>query len=357
VGTQLVDDLAAHEARSATRRVMTSLFDAWDAGDVVGFVSHFDTDAMWADPSGARSLGRDDLAAQFAQWRRWEPFSVHWLANEQVLVEDGRHATGTWLWSAASDVDGGELAAWSGGDLAVRFAATPDGWRIASLVMSDRYRAPYLTGWLHQLLVAPRLGDREPWTPDPAGCGTPVEGLPAAAPPAATDTAVGEDVRRARLFAESEVRWAVGEYADAVELGRDRDELAAFFTEDAEFTSELTPAAVGRDRVLDAHLAEAAQVSAWIRAQMSVHIAVGADATAATCRWRDLWTAEVDGRPRWLAHTVEAELVAGGAGAGWQLRRLVRRPLLDCSYEEGWSPAVAERPAEESPPVVKEMHR
>jgi ketosteroid isomerase-like protein len=347
VGTQLVDDLAAHEARSAARRLVAGLFDAWDAGDVEALVAHFTLDAMWTDPAGERSLGTAELAAHYLRWREWEPFSVHWLGNEQVLAEpaDPGRMTGSWLWSAASNVDRGATAAWSGGDLKVSFRSTDAGWRIESLLMVDRYRTPYHVGWLDQLLVQPGPATATADTPAGRAVGTAVAHLPPAVPPGppgGTDSA-----RRERLAAETRVRWTIGEYADAVELlGEDASTLAAYWTEDAACSLFDVADASGCPAVLAAHLADAARASAWIRALMSLSIDVAPDGDRASAQWRDIWTAEVGGEARWLAHAYRAELVAGAEG--WQLSSLQRRPLLDCSYEEGWNPGNAPGPAEGS---------
>ncbi len=353
VGTQLVDDLPAHEARAAARRLITGLFDAGDAGDAAGGAAHFTSDGVWTDPSGERSVGAEDLVAHFAQWRAWEPFSVHWVANEQVLVDGADVATGTWLWSAASNVDGGATAAWSGGDLSVRFDATEAGWRIGSLVMSDRYRTPYRVGWLDELLVQPALGSRPSAVADEV-VGMAVLGLPTVA--LARHRLGDEAARVAVLRAESELRWLLGEYADAVELGVDRATLAGSFTADARYASDVVVDEVcGLDAVLDAHAVEAERASAWIRALMSVQIDVAPDAGSAECRWRDIWTAEVGGEARWLAHAYAATAVA--TPDGWRLGELRRVALLDCSYEEGWSPGTAPGTAEETDRVVKETRR
>ena len=347
VGTQLVDDLAAHEARSAARRLVTGLFDAWDAGDAAAVVAHFTPDAMWTDPGGERSLGTAELAAHYRRWREWEPFSVHWLGNEQVLAEplDASRATGSWLWSAASNVERGATSAWSGGDLKVSFRSTEAGWRIESLLMVDRYRTPYHVGWLDELLVQPGPIPTPVDTSGSGVVGTAVLHLPPAVrvePPGGTEAA-----RRDRLVAESGVRWAIGEYADAVELlDEDVSTLVPFWTEDATCSLCGVPDASGRVAVLDAHHADAARASAWVRALMSLSIEVAPQGDRAHARWRDIWTAEVAGEARWLAHAYQAELVTGGDG--WRFTRLRRRPLLDCSYEEGWSPGTEPGPAEES---------
>lgn len=357
VGTQLADPLVAHEGRSAARRLITGLFDAWDAGDTAAFLAHFTPDAEWSDPSGERSTGRVELGEHFARWRTWEPFSVHWVSNEQVLDDvDGLHAT--WLWSAASNIDHGTTAAWSGGDLDVRVVRTDEGWRVGSLVITDRYRTPYRAGWLDHLLVQPALDPHAGGATDGRSAadqsttdvvGVPLAGIDVLAPPAA-DAGTEAD-RLDALDAESEVRWILGEYADAVEQGDlDADTLAAFWRADGTYSSEVvTSPATGLAELVRAHESEAARASAWIRALMSLSILV--DGAHAQCRWRDIWTAEVDGQARWLAHAYTAAVVR--TADGWRIAALQRHPLLDCSYQEGWTRDVAG----EAGRVAKETRR
>lgn len=342
-GTHVADPLSTHEARTAARRLIAGLFDAWDTGDTEAVVAHFAPDAVWSDPAGGRSIGHEALAGHFARWRGWEPFSVHWVSNEEVLATDDG-LRGTWLWSAASNIDHGATAAWSGGDLAVLLGLTEEGWRIAELVVTDRYRTPYRAGWLDHLLVQPSVepdgGARGAEGPVPGSgrLGVPLAGIDLAPLPGAVTGTTAD--RTAALEAETEVRWLIGEYSDAIEQGAPgagelmTGELMRWWAEDGTYSSDVvTVPAVGEGALVAAHAAEADRASAWIRALMSLSIQVDGDGAA--CRWRDIWTAEVDGQARWLAHAYEARAVR--AAHGWRLSALRRRALLDCSYQEGWT--------------------
>ncbi len=79
-GLEVPNDLTGHGSRSAARRLVAGLFDAWDDGDEASFVGYFADDGSWRDPSGSEVSG-PQLATRLAQWRAWEPWSIHWLSN------------------------------------------------------------------------------------------------------------------------------------------------------------------------------------------------------------------------------------------------------------------------------------
>ncbi len=322
VGAQIADDLEVHEARSDARSLIGALLDALDTGSGDLWSSCFTEDGTWADALGRTSTGRTELVEHLRAVRDREPFSIHWAGNEDVRVDADGSLVGTWLWSCASRR--GSTLSWSGGDLTARLVATSSGLRISALAMADRYRTPEDVGWLHRQIVPTSAADLG----DPAA-DEPLEGIGPGSPP--TGRSGDRDERLGRLLAESELRWVVGEYCDAVETGVDVSEwIDDVWTEDGECRLGPGPRAEGRDRVRDAHARDASATTVWIRPVSDVVVRVEPGSRAAAVRWRDLWTAEVDGVARWVAHAYDAGLVVDGGR--WRFARLTRTRLLDRPY-------------------------
>jgi hypothetical protein len=321
-GIQVPHDIEGHVARSAVRRLVAALFDAWDDGDASRVAAWFAPAARWADPSGFVATGRPTtMSAAFAAWRDWEPWSVHWLSNEQITVSESGRCHGSWLWSAASIIDHGQRAAWSGGDLSVEAIRCQQGWRMESFSMTDRYRSGYEEGWL----VEPRV--RVPRLEPPREGGQ----------PRATDTPLFDSPTPEvleNLASEVELRSLMGALIADLEEERPPSALSAYWTSDGElaFLQEANETAQGTDEIAALIGRDQSQNSAFMRMLFSESIeATGA---SATCQWRDLWTGVRDGIAVWLGHRYVIDAVRGPTG--WRFQRVERRRQLDCTYAEGW---------------------
>jgi hypothetical protein len=300
--------------------------DAWDAGDTGAFVDHFSPGGSWTDPQGRRSSGRDELAAHFTGWRSWEPWSLHWVSNESAPA----FTSGTWLWSAASSVDAGSTAAWSGGDLSVTTTVTPAGPRIGELVMTDRYRTPYRDGWL----LTPHLEPAHGSVPSPASAAnvTLPSWLPAGE---ATLRPAGTDDRLAALTGEIEVRRLMGDFVHAVDTGLPAAEVARCWADDGRYEciqGDRRLVGEGPEGVCALVETERTETSTHIQALASESIVVEGD--RAKGRWRDLWVAETAGEARWISHQYLVE--ARRHDGVWRLGTVARLRLLDCPYRGGW---------------------
>jgi len=334
-GEQRTEDLAAHEARAAVRRLVTGWFDAWDAGDLGAAAAAFVADGTFVDPAGRTSRG-GDVAAGLAAWRAWEPVSLTWVSNEQVEVAPGAlTAAGTWLWLSASMMRGGTTAAWSGGDLRVEARSTPAGWRLSVLAFDDRYRTPYGAGWLAEPHAAagPPGPAAVPRAPGAVAGAIATEGLDAPPlPRPAPDTA---DRRADALAAEADVRAVVAGYLHGAEVGADVAALAGWWLADGTYHPDDATPVRGHAAIAAALAAERAAVSSWICPVTSEWIEV--DGERAHVRCRDLWTAEREGEARWLAHAYRIALRR--EGGTWRFEDVRRIRVLDCTYRDGWDRA------------------
>jgi hypothetical protein len=320
-------DLDGHAARSTLRRLVAGLFDAWDDGDTETAASLFAFDTRPADPSGSTWTGApNSVATALAAYRQWEPWSIHWLSNEQITVTDPEKCSGTWLWSSASNIDGGRTPVWSGGDLTVQAARSADGWRIEELTKTDRYRTPYQEGWLAVPIVeAPAYG---------ALGGTSVGTGSTTGPPAGV---VGTTMTLEDLSAEVELRTFMGEFIDDLEQGRSPSTMASRWTTDG----SLTLVRGGERSVARRHHEiailldqEWSGLRSVMRMLFSESIAV--HGLRAECRWRDLWVAVRDGAAVWLSHRYVVHAVR--TANGWRFEHMEQRRELDCLYAGGWSP-------------------
>ncbi|MCU1453684.1 MAG: SnoaL-like domain [Acidimicrobiales bacterium] len=333
IGAERAESLEVHEARSAVRRLAAGVFDAWDGGDGAALAAAGTANARWSGPADAPA---EALVDGYACVRRDEPWSRHWIGNETVRI-DGDTARGTWLWHAASLIHGGATSAWSGGDLTLDAMATPAGWRITELALSDRYRTPVDVGWLEQLHASP--------APFPSTGAVSAEvpvssaelGLAPPPPPPAATSGTDEE-RLDALGAEVEIRSLMGEHIDGTEHAAPAAELVERWTPDGSYRVEdaaARDAAIGRHEIAALLDDQAAAEPSWIRTLTNEWILVaGARATA---RWRDLATVEVDGTARWRAHQYLVELVR--EDGRWRFDRVVRRRLLDAAYGTPWNGA------------------
>jgi hypothetical protein len=329
IGTEVPSTLGLHAQRSAVRRLITSLFDVWDDGDGVGFAAHFTPYGCWQDPAGV-TTPHTGLSARFVQWRSWEPWSLHWLSNEQIASND-HHVEGRWLWSGASTVSHGTQPAWSGGDLVLEAVPHDGRWLIRELVMTYRYCTPRAAGWLTtpmmQLSVpgaSPVAGPEGPTgTTEVGGSGT-----------ATTTNDRSADLEA--LGAERDLRSLMWSFIDDQEEGRDPEAIAAHFSVDGSLErvgpGVLPSRDVGRNAIAGSFRAERRRESAVTRILCSESIAV--EGPRASCRWRDLWTAVREGEARWVSHRYAIDAVV--EDGVWRISRMVRCRTLDCSYDEGW---------------------
>lgn len=343
-GTQTHDNVDAHEARSASRRLVVALLDAWDAGDAAAFLACFADDARWdTGPVAGVAVGADALARAFAAVRAEEPWTLHWASNEQVrVVDDG--IEGTWLWLAASLVAAGRVSAWSGGDLALRAVATPAGLRIASLALVDRYRTPVTRGWLDVPALAPGAPGIEP-----DASTEPARPLGLIASPAPGPVAGNEAVRLLALADETSIQRLAAEHLHDVERGAATEALTARWCPDGAYVvidEDGSRTATGRPEVAALLAEKGVEERAWIRILTTPSVGVVGD--RATCSWRDLWTAEVDGVARWQAHQILVDAVR--TPDGWRFARVERRRLLDVAHGSRWqAEVIADAPP---PPAV-----
>jgi uncharacterized protein (TIGR02246 family) len=335
-GVEAPANVAAHGARSSIRRLVAGLFDAWDAGDAAAFAAGFAGDGVWEPEAAAPATGASPIAARFVECRKHEPWTLHWLSNESVLV-DGDGAGATWLWSAASTLDAGTTSAWSGGDLAVTAVETPAGWRVARLARTARYRTPVDVGWLAAPIV-PLFGASG--AAPPTSAHPPSLGLETVAPPGPF---AGNDAELlADLVAESALRRLMADHVHGTETDATGRVLAERWTPGGAYrlitpptddgASVLTSVS-GRADIAAVLDQQRVTEKAWIRALSSEWIAVHGD--RATGRWRDLCTADVNGQARWWAHhwCVTAEQHEGI----WAFAEVTRRRLLDVGYGARWT--------------------
>jgi hypothetical protein len=325
-GIERPQPVPSHLARSVARSLAARLFDAWDSGDAAAFANLFTSDGRWTDPTGESA---SDLIDRFGRWRSFEPWSVHWLSNEEVTV-DGGELRGTWLWSSASNIDHGATPAWSGGDLTMAARHSTAGWRISELTMTDRYRTPYQAGWLAVPGVSLELG-----SPRPSSGRRPI-GRPDDRGRPPPDIPNGRAIDM--LGAEVDVRALVWGFIDDLEsrvggatsaerwVGQGSLELAS---------GTGSVLALGATEVAKALDDETEHPDAVMRVLFSVDVDVDRTDDRARCRWRDLWTAYRGGEGVWLAHNYEVGAVR--LGGAWKFDTMVRRRVLDCPYATGWA--------------------
>ena len=333
-GVEIKTDLATHVSRASIRRLVVGLFDAWDAGDVHGFAERFADDGRWLPEDAPAAVGRGAIASAWVERRRLEPWSLHWLSNESLWV-DGDVAEGTWLWSAASCIDHGTTSAWSGGDLVVRAVATPEGWRLGHLARVPRYRTPVPAGWLTAPLVplSSPAGSSQPTLRPPSLA------LPVPAPPG-PDARGNEAEVLADLGVEVAVRRLMGDHVHATETETGAAHLAERWAPSGtyqvvEAAGDGPPAqriATGRAGVATLLAEQLSVEKAWIRTLCSEQLVV--DGRRAFGTWRDLWTAEVDGRACWRAHRWSA--VVEPFEGRWAFTELIRERLFELAYGAGW---------------------
>ena len=327
--------LVTHESRSAIRRLVNGLIDAWDSRDVARCSKYFVTSKPeWVADEAKAAIGHPAILAAFERNASSEPWQLHFLTNESITV-DSNDAHGTWLAFTVSTIRGDLRAAYGGFDLAIDAKLTPEGWRVSTLRTSRRFLSPYQAGWLTER-------DLDLDVIDGGGCQNAVfPSRPRLTPtfplPAGRDDLAALAVS---LRSETAVRRHVAEFFLGLDRGDDVDVLTRAWTPDGRYEvvttrdSDAALIATGQGAVARALEADRAQTSAWIRCLTNECAYVDGD--RAWCRWRDLWTAV---RPVneawWIAHVYQAELCR--VDGQWLFAVVRREPLLSCSYHDGWS--------------------
>jgi hypothetical protein len=350
-GTEPGGGLAEHEARSAARRLVFALTEAWDAGDEQGFADCFSAGATVTGLGDGPGAGTPSL--RFRQHLAATSWSLHWLGNEQVSAWDG-HAGGAWLWWSFEELSSGRPA-YAGGDLGAVFEQTGRGYLISDLEITERYRVPVDVGWLNDELPGP-----DAWEPRPGTAARPAPPRIRPAAPPGQDGCVAEPAagltgeagladgagvadpvpqRLQVLAGECALRQLMAAFVRGLEEQLPAAELAALWSETGRYTSPAG-CAEGQSQLT-------VQLAGEVAAERPVmrilgNGAVEATAGHATGRWRDLWVAVGGGQPRWQAHQYRAEAVRAGDG-GWLLESVHRERILDVAYGSGW----AERPGGE----------
>jgi len=320
-----VTSLERHEARSDLRVLAGSFAQAWDHGDAERVVAHFAPHASWSHLESPRVRGVEALLDTYDHARAAEPWSLHWLTNEDVEVrEDG--AEGSWQWLALSAIEHGAQLAWSSGDLRMRATPARGGWRIADLEVTTRLRAPVDVGWLHTELVPVVSGPPSAAVPDASGRPVPVCTIDlSTCAPARTGS---PERRAAALAAEVEVRRLLPSHLRARDAGGAG--LGTWGDDAVLVTAGPTghDTARGRREIgerLDAELAGVQVLGRFLADQAIVVHGDGARSHAT-----DLWVAVVDGEARWLAHRYVLD--AARQGRQWTVQRLTRTRVLDEPY-------------------------
>jgi hypothetical protein len=324
----------AHAARSAVRGLVASWLDCWDEGDCAGFAEKFVSGGVWRVPAEVDDGDAANVVERFARWRAVEPWSCHWLTNEHI-TSDGQVAGGNWLWLAASTIDVGRSAAWSGGDLAIDAVRTRDGWKIRQASMTTRFRSPYAEGWLKAPLVPIVEHPSTLAVPDASASNpTRTADLPGDNPIDAATPPVGW------LVEERAVRNLMADHLHDVDMGVAGPEIAGRWVDDGVYqwdgSAPPTQEISGRAAIGEAFDRQQGSLSAVARFLTSESITLEED--RATCRWRDLWAAISDRQSaRWIGHRYL--VVATRDDATWRFSRMKQETVLDCPYEVGWLPS------------------
>jgi hypothetical protein len=329
--SRLERSIETHAARTAVRRLVADLFDRWDEGDAAGFGEQFLPDGVWHVIPEWEHGDSAGVVERFNTWRTWEPWSCHWVTNEHI-TSDGVTAHGDWLWLAASSVQSGRLAAWSGGDLAIDAVQTARGWKIRSAQLTARFRCPYREGWLRAPLV-PILDDLG--TTPHAGAGSPPPLRPGGS---FSDDPIAPPNRLAEsMMHEQAVRNLMADHLLDMDNRVAGNKISARWVDDGAYlwsgAGTSNREARGRPAIGEAFDWQGRNISAVARFLTSESIVV--EEHRATCRWRDLWTAVSDRQSaRWMGHRYF--VVATWDGTTWRFSQMKQETILDCPYDDGW---------------------
>jgi hypothetical protein len=322
-GAEHAGSLAEHEARSATRRLVFQLTEAWDAGDEQAFGRCFTPQATVSGlGGGAGAPGAP--AGSFRAHLAATAWSLRWLGNEQVSAWPG-HAGGSWLWWSFEQLSDGR-AAYAGGDLGLVFEQSGRGYLISDLEITERYRVPVTVGW---------LGDERPgpavWAAAPLTAGRARSPLPAPLPAGPGPDAPEADRLKA-LTAERALRQLMGGLVRGLEERAPAAELARLWSADGRYVTAAGTAA-GRAQLT-------ARLAAELAGEQPVMRVLGnggatAGQASAAGRWRELRVALAGGQARWQAHRYDAE--ATRERGEWRLRSVRCERVLDVPYGAGWA--------------------
>jgi len=307
---------------------MVEVFDAWDRGDGDDYAGCFTDDAV-VESDGGVARGLAAISDAFAVGCLQEPWRLHFVSNERVVAEP-TSARGTWIAFSIATTNGPERATYASLDVSIDATRGRDGWRIAAMATSVRFRCPYHAGWLHERnLELPPVA-----TPPSVRSATQSRPVPRAR----TDVDL---VERARTIAEeSEVRRHVARFAFGLDRRNSGEILAEAWRPDGRYdvidaAGEKWLSAIGQPAIAAAFDAERSDTRTWIRCVTNESVTVDRD--AASCQWRELATAvRLEHEPWWIANAYYAEL-ARHAG-GWRFVAVRREPLLACRYADGPPP-------------------
>jgi SnoaL-like domain len=326
-GAEHTGSLAGHEARSAARRLVFQLTEAWDAGDEQAFGRCFTPQATVSGLGHRPGAPADAFRAHLAA----TAWSLHWLGNEQASAWPG-HAGGSWLWWSFEQLSDGR-AAYAGGDLGLVFERAGRGYLISDLEITERYRVPVTVGWLNDERPGPAV-----WATAPLTAGRARSPLPVPLPAGPGPDARQRD-RLEALTAERALRQLMAGFVRGLEERAPAAELARLWSADGRYVTAAGTAA-GQAQLTAQLAAELAGEQPVMRllgnggATAVISPAAGADQASAG-RWRELRVATAGGQARWQAHLYDAEAVR--ERGAWRLRSVRCERILDVPYGAGWA--------------------
>jgi hypothetical protein len=144
--------LRAVEDELAVRRRMAAYLRSCDTTkDPVDIGSHFCDDGVWEgvgrNTEFGRAVGPAAIGDLFRAVPARQPFTVHYLANDEVTVA-GDTAFGRWLCFEPSSIRGGTLPVWIGLSYENDFRRVGDTWLLAHLRCDTLFATPYDEGWV-----------------------------------------------------------------------------------------------------------------------------------------------------------------------------------------------------------------
>ncbi len=152
-----LEDLAARvqtlEDIEAIKKLKARYCEAADRRSEEAFLGCFTADATWEGGSFGSYQGRDAIQKLFRAIPDALSFAIHYVMNPQIEV-DGDRATGRWyLLEPCTMLEGGEQAVWGAAYYEETYVRTEDGWKIATLDLSQQFWSPFEHGWAKQRFV------------------------------------------------------------------------------------------------------------------------------------------------------------------------------------------------------------
>jgi len=155
------------EAHQAVADLMSSYINACDlAKDIDRIVEHFTPDAVWEGVGRNIEFGtwqgREAIAANFRGVQERQPFTYHYLTNQEIRVaDDALSATGRWLCFEPSTIREGTLPVWIGLAYDNTFVRDGEQWFISHLAVDTLFATPYGKGWGVEMFT-PVTAPKEP---------------------------------------------------------------------------------------------------------------------------------------------------------------------------------------------------